>query len=84
MGDPASGDQAAGNAESAYASHHGNGGQAANVVIFGAFLSQVPLVERDKALAAIQSVSKRKGERAVELNTKAFNRGFEYLTAAAT
>ena len=58
--------------------------QAANVVIFGAFLSQVPLVERDKALAAIQSVSKRKGERAVELNTKAFQRGFEYLTAAAT
>ena len=57
--------------------------QAANVVIFAAFLSRVPLVDRDQALAAIQGVSKRKGDRAVELNTQAFERGFTYLTAAA-
>ena len=58
--------------------------QSANVVIFGVLLSQLPLVDKDNVLAAIQAVSKRKGERAVELNTQAFERGFNYLTAAAT
>ena len=57
--------------------------RAANVTVFGAFLSQVPLISKESALAGIQAVSKRKGEKAVEINTQAFHRGFEYLTAAA-
>ena len=55
----------------------------ANVVIFSAMLSLIPLVDKDVALAGIQAISKRKGEKAVEMNTQAFHRGFDYLTAAA-
>jgi len=58
--------------------------RAANVVIFAAFLSQAPMIDRDKALAGIRAVSKSKGDRAVEINTRAFERGYAYLTAAAT
>ena len=57
--------------------------RAANVTIFGTFLSQVPVIDKGVALAGIQAVSKRKGDKAVEINTRAFERGFEFLTAAA-
>lgn len=55
--------------------------RAANVVMFGAMLSQADLIDKDKALAGVQGVSKRKGEKAVEINTNAFERGWGYLSA---
>ncbi len=55
--------------------------RAANVVMFAAFLNETELIDKDKALSGVQSVSKRKGDRAVEINTNAFERGWGYLTA---
>ena len=55
----------------------------ANVVIFSSLLSLVELVDKDAALAGIQAISKRKGEKAVAMNTEAFERGFNFFTAAA-
>ena len=57
--------------------------RAANVVIFAAFLSQLPVIDKDVALAGIQKISQAKGDKAVEINTNAFERGFTFLTAAA-
>ena len=57
--------------------------RSANVVVFSALLSVFPLVDKDRALAGIQAISKRKGPKAVDINTQAFHRGFDYLTAAA-
>jgi len=57
--------------------------RAANVVIFAAMLSQVPIVERDKALQGVKQVSKAKGDKAVRINTQAFEAGFAHLAAAA-
>ena len=53
--------------------------RAANVVIFAAMLSQTKLVDRDKALDGIKAISARKGEKAVEINTKAFDRGWSFF-----
>ena len=55
--------------------------RAANVVIFAAMLSQTELIDQDKALAGVQATSRRKGDKAVEINTQAFERGWSYLTA---
>lgn len=55
--------------------------RAANVVIFGAMISQTELIDKDKALAGIQDISKRKGDKTVEINTNAFERGYSFLTA---
>jgi len=55
--------------------------RAGNVVIFAAMLSQTELIDRDKALAGVQATSRRKGDKAVEINTRAFERGWSYLTA---
>jgi len=55
--------------------------RAGNVVIFAAMLSQTELIDRDKALAGVQATSRRKGDKAVEINTQAFERGWSYLTA---
>lgn len=53
--------------------------QAANVVMLGAYLRATGLVDRERALAGIEKISQRKGERAVEINAKAFDAGWEYL-----
>lgn len=55
--------------------------RAGNVVIFAAMLSQTELIDRDKALAGVQATSRRKGDKAVEINTQAFERGWSYLAA---
>lgn len=55
--------------------------RAGNVVMFAAMLSQTNLIDKDKALTGVQSISKRKGEQAVEINTNAFEHGWSYLTA---
>ena len=55
--------------------------RAANVVIFAAMLSQTEIIDKDKALTGVQSISRRKGDKAVEINTNAFERGWSYLTA---
>ena len=55
--------------------------RAGNVVIFAAMLSQTELIDRDKALAGVQATSRRKGDKAVEINTRASERGWSYLTA---
>ncbi len=51
--------------------------QAANVVMFGAMLGRERLIDRDKALDAVKESSLRKGEQYVELNRKAFEKGWE-------
>ena len=55
--------------------------RAANVVVFAALLSQTELIDKDKALSGVQSISRRKGDKAVEINTNAFERGWGYLIA---
>jgi 2-oxoglutarate ferredoxin oxidoreductase subunit gamma len=57
--------------------------QAANVVIFAAFLSRTNIIGRDKALRGILDVSKRKGEKAVDLNRRAFEKGWELLSRSS-
>ena len=54
--------------------------RAANVVIFGAFLRHTHVIERDIALAGIVDTSRRKGEKAVEVNRRAFDVGWDYLS----
>ncbi len=54
-------------------------GQAANVVMLGLYLSQMPVVDHDCALAGVQEISRPKGDRAVEINTKAFEAGWSFL-----
>jgi 2-oxoglutarate ferredoxin oxidoreductase subunit gamma len=54
--------------------------RAANVVIFAAMLSQMGLVDKAKALEGIQAISARKGEKAVEINTKAFDAGWSFFS----
>lgn len=54
--------------------------QAANVVMFGAYVRQSQVIDRDKALAGIKAISKPKGERAVEINAEAFQAGWDFLS----
>ncbi len=56
--------------------------QAANVVMLGALLGCRGVVEREKALAAVEDVSKRKGEAAVAINRLAFERGLDLAASA--
>ncbi len=53
--------------------------QAANVVMFGSYLQQSQVIDRDKALAGVVEISKSKGDRVVEINTKAFEAGYGFL-----
>jgi len=52
--------------------------QAANVVLFGAYLRHSGVVDHDKALEGIKAVSRAKGEMAVDLNVRAFEKGWNY------
>ena len=56
--------------------------QAANVVMIGAMLGRERLLDHGKALEAVKASSARKGERAVELNLKAFEKGWELGVAS--
>jgi 2-oxoglutarate ferredoxin oxidoreductase subunit gamma len=56
--------------------------QAANVVMFGAMLGREQLIEHAKALDAVTASSASKGGKAVSLNQKAFDKGWELGIAA--
>ncbi len=56
--------------------------QAANVVMIGAMLGHQRLLDHAKALEAVRDTSARKGQKAVELNQKAFEKGWELGSAA--
>ena len=53
---------------------------AANVVMLAAYLSQMPIVDRNSALEGVLSASKPKGDMAVEINRRAFEAGWRLLT----
>jgi 2-oxoglutarate ferredoxin oxidoreductase subunit gamma len=53
--------------------------RAANVVMFAAMLSQTGLLEHDKALDGIKATSAKKGEKAVAINTEAFEAGWSFF-----
>jgi 2-oxoglutarate ferredoxin oxidoreductase subunit gamma len=54
--------------------------RAANVVIFAAMLSQMGLIDKAIALEGVQAISAKKGEKAVEINTKAFEAGWSFFS----
>jgi 2-oxoglutarate ferredoxin oxidoreductase subunit gamma len=56
--------------------------QAANVVMIGAMLGRERLLDHGKALEAVRKASAPKGEKAVELNQKAFEKGWELGVAS--
>ena len=51
----------------------------ANVVMFGAFVQHTNIIDLETARNGVISASKAKGEKAVELNTLAFDKGVEYM-----
>ncbi|HUU21947.1 MAG TPA: 2-oxoacid:acceptor oxidoreductase family protein [Phycisphaerae bacterium] len=55
------------------------GVQAANIVMFGAYLRHAHVIGRDKALEGIEAISRPKGPEAAELNARAFEEGWGYL-----
>lgn len=56
--------------------------QAANVVMIGAMLGRERILDHAKALDAVRKASAPKGEKAIELNQKAFEKGWELGAAA--
>ena len=54
------------------------GVQAANVVMFGAYLRHTGVIGRDRAIEGVKAISQRKGAQAVELNARAFDEGWNY------
>lgn len=51
----------------------------ANVVMFGAYVGKTKVIDIETARAGVINASKAKGEKAVELNSAAFDKGLEYI-----
>jgi 2-oxoglutarate ferredoxin oxidoreductase subunit gamma len=54
--------------------------QAANVVLLGAYIRRTEVLDHDEALEGVTRVSKPKGRRVVEINRRAFETGYTYLS----